>query len=93
MMRVSLATFLSTVSTLGRKITTINPGRSSELLLNGRRSIVSLRNASCCNILFRGGAVQNNSSSQNELQQSNRSMSSDTKYVKLADPAPGSRKF
>lgn len=90
-MKASLATLLSTVSTLGRQASAMKPIRNGKLVLQQGRTIVSLKDMmSNNNIFIRGGGGGAVEDSQNELK---RSMSSETKFVKLSDPAPGSREF
>lgn len=92
--RRSIATILSTITSLTRPSVTLgltnNNVVNSKITSIGRRSIANRLFTS--DRILRGGASDDNSPNINDGQQ-HRSVSSETKFVKLADPAPGSREY
>ncbi len=91
MARVSIAAFLSTMTSLGRPVAAFSSRKNLKFVLN-QKSYAATRSLQTFSstIQFRGGAINND---LNGADGSIRNMSSETKFVKLADPAPGSREF
>jgi hypothetical protein len=91
----SVATVLSTFSSLTRPSMI-----QSKLISNNinRRTLVTMAKNSLYSsksdiFIIRGGASNENVSSAAGSNSSQRNLSTDSKFIKLSDPAPGSRKF
>ena len=98
LLRLSVATILSSSSSLSKTALACNNGLPYKLITrrslhNRCRSSSSRRFVTTTNRILgiRGGSISDGSS--DIAQEQERNFSSETKFVKLSDPAPGSREY